>query len=324
MSLPRTRRLLLLMWCAALSAQAASFEVLTIGLGGASAAMGRSGVAVPGSLEGVFNNPASLASIRGGVSLLGSFNPYLDMSLWSAVASFTVDRKFTLAFGAYGLAYGTMTGDIRFNGDPGRALASGDLIASATLGLPLGTLLKLPFLIDLGGTAKYASQTLDSVQLTAVLFDAGALIGFGNSVSVLSLGFAAKNFGTVGGKAGPSAPTVLAAGAAWRLTPGAAFSMKLMADGETEWAATGFRGAFGAEIGLLSLVYLRGGYLLGADTAATRGFTTGVGARLRISQMQLRLDYAIVPLGELGGFQHNVQLGVTFDVRPKATPKPES
>lgn len=300
----------------------AAFELLQIAVGGASAAMGRSGVAIPGSLEGVFNNPASLASLRGGVSMLGSFNPYLEMSLWSAVASLTLDRKLTIAAGIYGLSYGTLTGDIKYNGDLGRSLASGDLVGSLAFGVPMGSLLGLPFVLDLGGTVKYASQNLDSVLLTGVLFDAGALIGFGGKYSVLSFGFAAKNFGIIAaGMGGIAAPSVFCAGAAWRLTPAPAFSLKFMADGESEVSSSILRGAFGMELGLLGLVFLRGGYLLGADLAATRGFTTGIGARLRIAQFQMRLDYAIIPLGELGGFQHNIQLGATFDLG-RAAPRP--
>lgn len=295
------------------------FEVLQIGVGAVSTAMGGSGAAVPGSLEGVFRNPASLASMPGGVSALGSFNPYLDMSLWSAALSFTAEKKVSLAFAVYGLSYGSFTGDITYNGDPGRLLKTGDMIASLGAALPLGGWWKLPFVLDIGLNAKVASQVLDDTTLAGLLFDAGILAAFRAGRNVMSLGFCARQIGSIlDASRALALPTALTVGAAWRFAPSAAFSLKVQGDGEWSFASSAPSGVVGVEVGFLSLAFLRGGYVFGAETAQTRGITMGMGARLRVSKLLVRVDYAVVPLGDLGSFQHNIQLGFSINPGPSA------
>ncbi|MBN8217237.1 MAG: hypothetical protein J0L75_11395 [Spirochaetes bacterium] len=300
----------------------AAFDVLHIGFGGAASGLGGSGVAAVGTLEGVFANPASLASQPAGIAVLGSYNPYLDMGLWSAAASVTKDKRGSLAIAAYGLSYGAMNGDIAWNGDPGRLLKSGDLILSVSGGLPLGGLLELPFTLDFGLTGRVASQALDESSLTGLLFDAGMLAGFRTGVGVLSVGLQGRNFGAVlGAGNGVALPTSLASGLAWRMNLARVLSLKVLADGAYETSEAAWRGSVGAEAGFFSLAFLRGGYSFAQAGGQASGLTLGMGVRLKVSTVQVRVDYAFIHLGDLGGSQHSVQLGFAIEA-PPAVPAP--
>ncbi|MBI4978806.1 MAG: hypothetical protein HZC28_15100 [Spirochaetes bacterium] len=288
-----------------------SFDFLNIGMGGISASMGRASAADVKTIEGIYNNPASLGSLEG-MTFAGAYNPYLSMSLWNVAGAVALAKGLNVAAAVYGLAYDDIIGDIQYNGDVGRKLPAGDMIASVSAAANLGALLGLPLNIDIGANGKYASETLDDLSLSGVMFDIGAIIRFDNvfGKDTLSFGATAKNIG-VAFSSSPSElalPSTIVAGAAYDFAVGNSFSLKMLTDIEASLNSNPLRGAIGAEAGLFNLIFIRAGYLIGGDA---RGFTMGTGIHVTLGGMAARFDYAFIPLGDLGA-QHNMQFGVSF------------
>ena len=82
-----------------------SFEFLDVEPGNASAAMAGAGVARTASLEGVFDNPASLGGLGDDVTLLGSYNTYVHSSLWSSALAYRIKGAAVLFAAANGVLY---------------------------------------------------------------------------------------------------------------------------------------------------------------------------------------------------------------------------
>ncbi|MEK6797316.1 MAG: hypothetical protein AABZ39_21245 [Spirochaetota bacterium] len=286
-----------------------SFDVLNIGIGGAAAAVGQTAAADTGSAEGVFYNPATLGSLEGDLALLGSFNPYLGMALWSGAVAWRIPGVMTLAASGFGLVFTEpIIGDILYSGDTGRALPSGDYVFSGHAAFPLGSYLKLPFLLDAGVSVRYAMETLDDVSISGIMADAGLVIAFTNLAEKHSIAIGAygRNLG-VGLTSGIILPSAVTAGLKYHGKIGKAFGVKAMFD-----ANIFFNDApkfdLGAEFDIFNVAFIRSGYMFGYDA---RGFTIGAGARIAIDTMKFRFDYSFVPLGDLG-MHHALELTVMF------------
>ncbi|MEK6795229.1 MAG: hypothetical protein AABZ39_10655 [Spirochaetota bacterium] len=293
-----------------------SFDVLNIGIGGAATALGQTVAADTGSAEGVFYNPATLGSLDGDLALLGSFNPYLGMALWSGAVVLRLPGVMTIAASGYGLIFTEpVIGDVMYSGDTGRILPSGDYVFSGSIALPIGSYLRLPFLIDAGVTARYAMERLDDLTISGIMADAGVIIAFTNIAErhSFAVGAYGRNLGI--GLAGDiTLPGAVTAGLKYSGRITKAFGVKAMFDATIFFNDTP-KFDLGAEFDIFNVAFIRTGYMFGYDA---RGFTIGAGARIAVDAMKFRFDYSFVPLGDLG-MHHALQLSAMFG---NATPAP--
>ena len=295
---------------AALSAQTSSFEVLNIGTGGISSSLANATASELGSIEGAFYNPATLGSLTANIAVVGSYNPYLSMSIASGIFAARFGA-ISLAASGYGLIFDPIIGYITYNGDPGRVLASGDYVFGGSAALSFGTMLSLPFLLDIGMSVRYAYEVLDTDSLSALIGDVGVILGFRKifGEDTLSFGVYGKNIGLpLSSPVAISLPTAIIGGLSYRFEPRKFLvGFKLLFDGAYYFNDT-MKFNLGGSLELFKIVSIRAGYMFGYDI---RGFTLGAGAHVPIGGMSLSFDYALVPMGDLG-MHHSLQLGVAF------------
>ncbi|MBI4976904.1 MAG: hypothetical protein HZC28_05445 [Spirochaetes bacterium] len=299
-----------------------SFSFLDIAAGGAAASLGTASTAAPGDPDGSFNNPASLASLRG-ISLTASYDPYLIMTAWNGAAAYAFEGVGTLSVAGHGLVFEPFAGDITFDGDPGRMVSAGCYAACIGIGVPVGKLLKLPLAVDMGAAIKYAAESLDDLSLSALMFDAGCIATISNIIirDTLSIGFAVKNAGMplVTASQRITLPLRIAGGFEYGMDVTKNVSYRLRSDirVDTDGAliiAAGFETSF------IKMLAVRYGYMIGADA---RGPTFGAGIAFGPPAMRLRIDYALIPLGNMG-MHHSMQLSTAIadlDMK-KAAPEP--
>ncbi|MEK7382773.1 MAG: PorV/PorQ family protein [Elusimicrobiota bacterium] len=160
---------------------------------------------------------------------------------------------------------------------------------------------------DLGVAVKYIRSHIGSAEAQTTAFDLGAKNEFGAVV----VGAAARNMGP-GLKYDDQRndlPLRLALGVGYKFSGGHALAFELT-NGPR---GTGTDAAFGGEWQPIRNVMLRGGYTTKTTTAggsgfdAARGLTLGMGLR----NTKWMLDYAILPMGELGR-SHRLTLGARF------------
>ena len=288
--------LLVLPGASARAAETAAF--LNIGAGARYLGMGGAGAALSDDANSLYWNPAGLAA-------LGK----REATASHAELSQTVRHDF-LAY-AQPTSLGTFAGGVTYlsqsalEGRDAQGHPTGGYQASdAALSLAYGRKTELA---DIGGTLKYVQSHIGSAQAETVAFDLGARRTLGS----WTLGAALRN-------AGPGMkydvqrndlPLRLAFGAAYRLSAGHALA--------AEWTngprGTGNDFGFGGEFRARKGVRLRAGYTTqsaitgGSGFDAVRGLTLGVG----LDGARWRLDYAAVPMGELGS-THRFTLAWTW------------
>lgn len=295
-----------------------AFEVLNMAGGSEAVSLGNAVSAETGSVEGALHNPATLGSFQPDFEIMGAFNPYL----FATMAHGVLAKRFgslTLALSGIGIFYEPLQGYITYSGDAGQSLAAGDFVLGLSGAWSSGNLSKLPFFLDLGLTLRYAHQILDKDYLSALVGDAGLIVGFQNLLGEdgLSFGIHGKNLGLALSRPdGPAQPFALSAGAAYRIRPRKFFmAFKILADASVDLREN-FRVNIGAGLEFLKLFSLRTGYSFGEDA---RGLSVGAGARLPLGAATFVLDYALVPLGNLG-VQQSLQIGAEFPTRPGKNP----
>jgi len=284
-----------------------SFDFLNIGTGGESTAMGKTSAAAINNIEGLFYNPATIASIENSMIISGSINPYMGMSLWNGAFFKKLSDKLKLALGGTGLSYGDIIGDVSYNGDPGRLLSTGDFLLNASLGFSIGSEYVHLYL---GATGKYARESLDGLNLSGLLFDFGSILSFNMALSKLTFGLAYKNPGIdlSGVKQDIVLPQIFLIGTGFYVNTGGAFSFKLLFDyklmiNEESEIRTGL------EFGIINTLFLRAGYISGKNEV--NNITFGGGIKLNMRNMNIKLDYSFLPMSDLGN-QQNIQISLIF------------
>ncbi len=172
--------------------------------------------------------------------------------------------------------------------------------------------------IAAGATMKFVSESIDDVSASAVAFDAGmtydiagsglrlgvALKNIGNELSFSGSGLTRQvrlpgqepsaNNNTVAIEAeGVQLPTLLNVGLSYTRDVGANTMVRAMGNFRSNsFDQDQFAG--GLEIGVMDIVYIRGGYQLAEDMDATfyNGPSFGAGLKLDLGGTQLMVDYA--------------------------------
>ena len=268
-----TRRFLVTLLCNAgvvssLSAQAGS--VLALAPGSARAAgMGGAGAAIVGDAGGIFANPAALATIHH-LAVEASYETFPSGSKFSTGAVALRAGRFTWGAGAAAL---------------GPSYTSADLLGASSLVFRTG-------IVALGGTAKYARETIGGARVDAWAGDAGLAIAI---FDLMALGVSVQN---IGGDFGPAAggvhlPRRTRAGFTLNYIDPQG-TLRLLTTVEGQWPVGG--SAF-VILGLESGVVTRGMGVLGrVGYVGHSGVTTAspftAGGSLELGGGRLHLDYA--------------------------------
>ncbi len=251
-----------------LSAQAGS--VLALAPGSARAAgMGGAGAAIVGDAGGIFANPAALATIHH-LAVEASYETFPSGSKFSAGAVALRAGRFTWGAGAAAL---------------GPSYTSADLLGASSLVFRTG-------IVALGGTAKYARETIGGARVDAWAGDAGLAIAI---FDLMALGVSVQN---IGGDFGPAAggvhlPRRTRAGFTLNYIDPQG-TLRLLTTVEGQWPVGG--SAF-VILGLESGVVTRGMGVLGrVGYVGHSGVTTAspftAGGSLELGGGRLHLDYA--------------------------------
>lgn len=180
---------------------------------------------------------------------------------------------------------------------------------------------------SIGGTVKYYQENLDQFQIKSVLADLGIFyyLGWGDS----RVGFSVRNFGSdlkPGGSPSDApientaitdfqsfpAPTVGAFGTArtWRLAEDISLLTSMDFSHPSDYKESF---CLGSELGLRSLLFLRGGY----ETSRSEGGPSGgFGLNIKRKGFLVKIDYAYNDLGTFGGIHYlSVDLSPLFRLK---------
>ena len=280
-------------------------------VGARATALAESCAAASGDAESFFWNPAGLASLKR-PEVSASYDSLLETS-YSSALSFGAPAGPGVA-GAT-LLYHSQAAVEAFTevGDPAGSFTPSDLAASVGWARSNGA-------DSFGAAFKLIQQKLAGRSATGWAVDLGWQVKDGSTLgeAPVDFGFAVRNLGSpiaLGPTADPL-PLLIDAGLQWRSTPLAStfLDAHLPVD-HAPYASIGQEFRRSAQDATFAL---RFGYSMArrSDLGGLAGFSAGVGMLLG----SLRLDYAWVPLGDLGT-THRVSLGFRFgDVFPAATP----
>jgi hypothetical protein len=274
------------------AAETAAF--LNLGVGARYLAMGGAGAALAEDANSLYWNAAGLAQAKREFAVS---DMELQQSTRLDFAAYAQPTKLgTFAVGGAYLSQSAIEGR-DLNGHTTGSFTAAD--SEIALGYGRKT-----DLIDLGGSMKLVQSHIGSAQATTFAIDLGTRKQIGNVL----LGAALRNLGP-GMKFDTERndlPMRLALGAAYNFERGHALTAEFTDAPRAGGAEFGFGGEFQA----MKNVFLRGGYTTqtaitgGSSFDAARGLTLGVGFRAN----RWTIDYAAVPLGELGT-THRFTLG---------------
>jgi hypothetical protein len=285
-----------------------SFSFLNIPTGARATAMGEAFTSVPNDIQGLVYNPACLATMAAS-----------QLSFQGLDYVSNINQE-TAAFGHAGrdeeLSWGLLT-DYLGVGDITRTVAtlspSGDGFTEngtfSTYDMMLGASLAGPLWVEglsIGTTLKFLRESLADASSNGAAFDAG-LIYQGNVERSWNVGASVQNIGYASkfADAAVQLPWAFRVGASGQPFAQWLFSSDFVKRQDTS-------GAFnvGAEVTPKKFFSMRVGYIYAfnsPDLGGLSNFTAGLGFRWN----QMSLDYAFVPLGDLG-YTHRVSLNFRF------------
>ena len=271
---------------------------LKIGLGPRAGGMGEAHVAMTGSADGSYYNPA-------GVALAGSPQIALTHRAWIAdVQSQSLSAVLPHDNVGFGLNITTTTVsniEIRTTpGDPEGTFTSRSFVLGGSVAYTLTDDLTT------GATAKYVFEKIFVDEWSGIGFDLG--VHYRTPVEGLVLGVSLSNLGSISGTNTPSIelPTTFRGGAAFGFAVEKLQSEITLAADAVQLTRDGiFHSHLGGEIVFDRTVALRLGYQSGYDF---RNLTVGAGVRYR----SLALDYCIIPMSQQIGTAQTIGLSITL------------
>ncbi|MDE2141736.1 MAG: PorV/PorQ family protein [Elusimicrobia bacterium] len=281
---------------AAGAVETASF--LNVGVGARGLGMGGAYTALADDADAIYWNPAGLAQVE--KHEFQASDSELAQNTREGFFSYAQTVPLgTFAAGATYLNEGSIDGrDAQGHATAGFSAADASVAGAFACKTDL---------VDLGGSVKFIQSHIGSAQATTFGMDLGARRRIGPVV----LGASLRNLGP-GMKFDSETddlPMRLALGAAYKFAGGHA----LTAEFTNAPRAGGSDAGFGGEYQALKGIFLRAGYTTqsaiagGTGFDAVRGLTLGVGYH----SAHWTLDYAAVPMGELGS-THRFTLGTKW------------
>ncbi|MBL8993240.1 MAG: hypothetical protein JNM63_07865 [Spirochaetia bacterium] len=290
---------------------AASMDFLNLSPGAASSGRGGASVAETGSLEGLFQNPASLAFLQTkgpGLAALAAYDPREG---GQGVYRFAVSGGFqslSLALGIHGIRYPNLIGGLEDALSVGREIELSSYAAHAALAVPIALGKSR---LDLGTKLAVAEQSLDGTKYSTLSLDVGSILNIplgknGN----LAFAAAVRNLSLQQeGRSGSlTLPILFCGGIAGEVffenvSGGKTFSLKALADADLSLENDPVL-RLGGEAWLLGKFGLRGGFSGGREGFK---FQTGAGLRLTLLGVEWDADYSFLPFGNAGP-EHHLQL----------------
>ena len=271
---------------------------LKLGAGARPAAMGSSYTGAADDSTAVYWNPAGLARISAKNGCLNFMHAasFEDISYdWVSYARPVKDG--VLGIGAQYLSYGDIT-TRNASGAATGSISPSDLCATLSYARHILGL-------DAGASLKYISSEIRN-KASAVALDAGAQYALSPKIA---LGAVLQNMGSSikYDNSSDPLPLMIKAGAAYHMLENWALAGDVImpSDGAAYFAAGT---EYTRKLGDRFAIALRGGYNTASkDLGGTRGFALGLGLKYGNYSM----DYAYVPMGELGN-TNKFSVGVQF------------
>lgn len=286
-----------------------SLEFLNIESGAASVAMGGASAAADATLEGMYNNPASISLLPAMLNASMSYALHYSAMPWSCAFGFRFEKGIALALAGKGIIYDPIGAGIPYETGYSTNYNAMDLAVNAGLGVPLGDMLDLPIGVNLGCTAGYAYENLDDVNISAVVISCGITTSFFNDM--LGFGFAARNIGFAGSAYQRiEMPVELIFGTRFQYGFSDSFKLLLLADTDLASIAGAAASArIGAEARLMRIFTVRLGGRFGDHVA---DFSAGGGVVVPIGGSMFRVEYALASAPDVG-IRHIFQIVYSSD-----------
>lgn len=293
---------------AAQNSGTSSFSFLNIPTGARAAALGQAFTSIPNDIQGLVYNPACLATMA---SSQASFEhlAYVADIAQEGIAAGHAGRDQGLSWGV--LANYLHVGDI--DRTVATSLPTGDGFSEtgsfSTYDMALGASVAGPFIMEglsMGTTLKFLRESLADASSNGAALDAGVIYqgnverSWNMGASVQNAGFASKF-----SDAAVKLPMTLRVGAS-----GQPFAQWLFSTDFVKRVDTAGEADIGAEVTPKRFFSLRVGYRYAfnnPDLGGLSNFSAGIGIRIQ----RMSLDYAFVPLGDLGT-THRISLNFRF------------
>ena len=285
------------------------------------AAMGEGGAAMPGDVLGSLESNPALFSQLNNKEAAFAYNSWIEgISLQEVAYAHPIGRYGVLS------GFGTMLRMSPFAGYDNNGNATGDVTAGDSMyGLAYATRLKGPWGdrnkgLFAGVAVKYATQSIESVSSSALLYDAGLLWMGKVGTGTLGAGLSARSLGRgfkFDAETDP-APTTYRAGLSYQtLLWGDPLTLTgdMIKDSDMK-----SRYSAGFELVLWRALACRWGYMSGQDLG--NGLRFGVGVDFKA----FRLDYALASMGKfnlVNRMSIAVKFGKPVEITPHLTPEEE-
>jgi len=276
-----------------------AFSFLKIKPSARGASIGDGFVAVSDDVNAVFYNPAGLSQLT---DMQFSLMHMLYMAETSyEYASFAMPAGDNLSLGAYViyLNYGSIA--MTTEDTNGIYSATTGTFNPSDLAIALAGSYRLGEDLSIGLTVKYATETIDTVSISGVLFDAGLL----TNVEGIKAGAAVYNVGSAGSD---KAPMYARIGCSSKFQTLEDDDLAVAVGVNYVFAGSKVSGSIGGEWKYENFLFLRGSYSILTDLD---GLNLGVGLKQDLGGMIGEVAYNFSMLGDLGS-AHRISVGIKF------------
>jgi len=286
------------------------FSFLNLPVGARATAMGEAFGSVPNDVQGLAYNPASLATMAAS-QLSFQHLTYVEDINQEAMAYGHAGRQEGISWGVSTnyLSVGDITRTVATSGTTDDGFTDAGTFSTYDMALGLSAADSITDDLKAGGTVKYIHESLADASSSAGAVDGGLLYRINDNHSwnagaaIENLGFASKF-----ADAAVKLPTSFRAGLS-----GQPFAQWLIATDYVKRVDTGGEFDIGAEVTPRRFFSLRFGYryqLTAPDYGSLANFSAGIGFRYQ----RMSIDYAFIPLGDLGTTHH---ISINFRFKPK-------